>query len=143
MEGTTGVPLVDAVVREIKETGYASNQARMIAANFFTTSMRMDWRLGAAFYERYLVDYDAASNWVNWLIAANLLNANNKDLNPIALGMQLDPEGEYIKRWVPELSGLHNRYVHRPWEAPEEVLRKSGVYIDARFLRVLPKVLST
>ena len=110
----------------------------MIAANFFTTEMRTDWRLGAAHYESCLIDYDVCSNWVNWLIAANLLNEKNLYLRVVQQSMELDPDGSYVRRWVPEVASLPDLWIHRPWEAPEEVLQKSNVVLGTSYPEPIP-----
>lgn len=129
----TGVPFIDAVMRELKETGYIANRGRLISANFFTAEMKMDWRLGAAHFESCLIDYDVTSNWVNWLIAANLLNERNLYMHVVKYSMELDPEGDYIKRWVPELASLPTRYIHRPWKASHDLLKKCGITLGQTY----------
>ena len=137
-DGLTGVPFVDAAMRELKQTGYISNRSRMVAANFFATEMRTDWRLGAAHFETYLIDYDVCSNWVNWLVAANLLNEKNLYLNVVQQSTGLDPDGSYIRRWVSEVASLPDRWIHRPWEAPEEILEKCDVVLGKSYPEPIP-----
>lgn len=132
-DGFTGVPLVDAAMRELKETGYISNRSRFISANYFATELRIDWRLGAAHFENHLIDYDVASNWVNWLQAANLMNERNLILHPVRQAMALDPNGTYVKRWVPEIVHLPIEWIHRPWKAPPEVLDRCGIVLGRQY----------
>ena len=110
----------------------------MVAANFFATEMRTDWRLGAAHFETYLIDYDVCSNWVNWLVAANLLNEKNLYLNVVQQSTGLDPDGSYIRRWVSEVASLPDRWIHRPWEAPEEILEKCDVVLGKSYPEPIP-----
>ena len=122
-------------MRELKETGYISNRGRLVVSNFFAAELWQDWRIGAAHFESCLIDYDAASTWVNWLISANLLNERNLVLNPVKKSMELDPDGVYIRRWVPEVASLSRRWIHSPWTAPPEELEKAGVVLGHTYPR--------
>jgi deoxyribodipyrimidine photo-lyase len=106
--GATGFPLVDASMRELNQTGYTSNRARQNVASFFCKNLGLDWRLGAAYYEEQLVDYDVASNWGNWMYQAGVGNDAREfrlfNLNKQA--DQYDPTGAYRKHYCPELRSL-------------------------------------
>jgi deoxyribodipyrimidine photo-lyase len=103
-EGTTGVPFVDAGLRELNETGYMHNRARMVVASFLTKDLLVDWRWGAQYFARTLTDYDPAVNAGNWQWAASVgTDYRLRIYNPYSQAEKHDPEGQYIRRWVPEL----------------------------------------
>jgi deoxyribodipyrimidine photo-lyase len=107
-EGRTGVPVVDAAMRELRATGWISGRARMVAAQFLTKHMRVDWRLGEQLFRECLLDYDAASNIGNWQWAAGLGVDNApyfRVFNPVTQGREHDPDGTWLRRWVPESGG--------------------------------------
>jgi deoxyribodipyrimidine photo-lyase len=106
-EGTTGVPFVDAGMRELAETGYMHNRARMVVASFLTKDLLVDWRWGAQHFARTLTDYDPAVNAGNWQWAASVgTDYRLRIYNPYSQAEKHDPEAEYIRHWVPELRGV-------------------------------------
>lgn len=118
--GETGYPIVDAGMRELWATGYMHNRVRMIAASFFTKHLLEDWRLGADWFWDTLVDADLANNSASWQwVAGSGADAAPyfRIFNPTSQGERFDPEGAYVRRWVPELASLSNAQIHRPWEA--------------------------
>ncbi|MCE3007164.1 MAG: DASH family cryptochrome [Bacteroidetes bacterium] len=122
--GQTGYPLVDAAMRELKATGWISNRARQVVASFFTKNLHLDWRLGAAWMERWLIDYDPCSHYGNWNYAAGVGNDGRgyRFFHVVKQGEQYDPEGAYVRTWVPELAQVPTPYIHQPWlldPAPE------------------------
>ena len=121
-EGLTGYPLVDAGMRQLRETGWMHNRARMLAASFLTKDLLIDWRRGERLFHERLVDADPASNNGGWQWAASTgtdAQPYFRIFNPVAQGERHDPDGHYVRRWVPELADADRRWVHRPWEAPE------------------------
>lgn len=121
-EGRTGLPLIDAAMRELAETGYTSNRARQNAASFLVKDLRQDWREGAAWFEHQLVDYDVASNWGNWAYQAGTgTDTKNRWFNVIGQARRYDPGAEYLGRWLPELSGLDPADRFMPWKAASPV----------------------
>ncbi|RAR08412.1 cryptochrome dash [Stemphylium lycopersici] len=106
--GRTGVGLIDASNRELFVTGYTSNRARQNVASFLSSHLNIDWRIGAEWYECFLVDYDTASNWGNWQYVAGVGNdpRQGRVFNPVKQALDYDKHGEYIKAWVPELRGI-------------------------------------
>lgn len=106
--GCTGVGLIDASNRELFLTGYTSNRARQNVASFLTSHLDIDWRIGAEWYEFLLTDYDVASNWGNWQYVAGVGNdpRQGRIFNPVKQALDYDPQGEYIKAWVPELRDI-------------------------------------
>lgn len=106
--GRTGLGLIDAAQRELYLTGYSSNRARQNVASFLAKHLKVDWRLGAEWYECMLVDYDVANNWGNWQYVAGVGNdpREGRLFNPVKQALDYDPRGDYIKAWVPELRDL-------------------------------------
>lgn len=106
--GLTGTGLIDASNRELFLTGYTSNRARQNVASFLSSHLDIDWRVGAEWYESFLIDYDPASNWGNWQYVAGVGNdpRQGRVFNPVKQALDYDPQGEYIKAWVPELRGI-------------------------------------
>lgn len=122
--GETGYPIVDAGMRQLWATGYMHNRVRMIVASFLTKHLRIHWREGEAWFWDTLVDADIASNVANWQwVAGTGADAAPyfRVFNPMLQGAKFDPKGAYVRRWVPELGGLPDRFVHAPWEAPTTV----------------------
>ena len=119
-EGRTGYPIVDAGMRELWSTGYMHNRARMIAASFLIKDLLIDWREGETWFWDTLVDADIANNSASWQwVAGSGADAAPyfRIFNPVLQGEKFDPQGIYVRKWCPELRGLPDRDVHRPWEA--------------------------
>ncbi len=119
--GRTGYPIVDAGMRQLWETGWMHNRVRMIAASFLIKHLLTDWRAGEAWFWDTLVDADPANNAASWQWVAGCgadAAPYFRIFNPVAQGERFDPDGAYVRRFVPELAGLDARFVHRPWEAP-------------------------
>ena len=114
-DGTTGYPLVDAAMQELRATGYMSNRARQNVASFCTRVLGLDWRLGAAWFESWLVDYDVASNWGNWAYVSGVGNDARgfRFFNIHKQAGDYDPEGEYVRHWLPALRSVSGGRVHR------------------------------
>lgn len=125
-EGRTGIPFVDAGMRELNETGYMHNRTRQNVASFLTKHLMIDWRKGRDYFRKKLIDHDVASNTGGWQWAASTGTDSVpiRIFNPIKQGKRYDPEAEYIKRWVPELSGLDPNQIHE-WPQLEEEQRKA------------------
>jgi deoxyribodipyrimidine photo-lyase len=117
-EGLTGFPLVDANMREIAASGYMSNRGRQNVASFLTKNLGIDWRMGAEWFESLLVDYDPCSNYGNWNYTAGVGNDARgfRYFNIPKQSKDYDPEGTYVKHWLPELKDVPAAKVHRPWK---------------------------
>jgi deoxyribodipyrimidine photo-lyase len=137
-EGSTGYPVVDAAARQLLGEGFVHNRARMIAASFLTKHLVVDYRRGEEHYQKFLTDGDWAQNNFNWQwCAGSGCDAQPwfRIFNPTAQGKKFDPNGDYVRRWVPELRGMPAEHVHEPWSAPESVLRAAGVTIGRTYPR--------
>jgi len=122
--GMTGYPIVDAGMRQLWETGWMHNRVRMIVASFLVKDLLIDWRVGEAWFWDCLVDADPASNTMNWQWAAGTgVDAAPyfRVFNPTLQGERFDANGAYVRRWVPELAALPDRWIHRPADAPPAV----------------------
>ena len=118
--GHTGIPIVDAGMRELWTTGWMHNRVRMIVASFLTKDLLIDWRWGERFFYDRLVDGDPASNNGGWQWAASTgtdAQPYFRIFNPVSQGKRWDPDGAYVRRWVPELADVPDRHLHAPWEA--------------------------
>lgn len=121
-EGRTGYPFVDAAMRQLARTGWMHNRARMVVASFLTKDLLIDWRWGEAFFMRRLVDGDPASNNGGWQWSASTgtdAQPYFRIFNPVTQGERFDPEGRYVRRFIPELDSVPNRFLQKPWLAPD------------------------
>ena len=128
--GRTGYPIVDAGMRQLWETGWMHNRVRMIAASFLIKDLLVPWQAGEAWFWDTLVDADLANNAASWQWVAGC-GADAapffRIFNPVLQGRKFDPDGAYVRRFVPELARLPDAWIHEPWKAPAEVLRQSGI----------------
>jgi len=139
-KGRTGYPVVDAGMRELWATGIMHNRVRMIVASFLIKHLLIDWRKGEAWFWDTLVDADLGQNSQNWQwVAGSGADASPwfRIFNPVTQGEKFDPDGKYVKRWVPELAKVPAKFVHAPWTAPGEVLRDAGVSLGKTYPRPL------
>jgi len=135
-EGRTGYPIVDAGMRELRETGFMHNRVRMITGSFLVKHLLIDWRLGERHFRHLLLDGDLSQNIGNWQwVAGTGFDAAPyfRIFNPVRQSLKFDNGGEYIRKWVPELSGLSNREIHAPWTADKLSLDKGGVYLGGNY----------
>ena len=114
----TGYPVVDAGMRELAATGFMHNRARLLVASFLTKDLGIDWREGAAHFESLLLDGDVASNRGNWqwVAGTGVDTRPGRIFNPTTQGKRFDPDGDYVRRWVPELAEVDGAAVHEPWK---------------------------
>ncbi|HYN48515.1 MAG TPA: deoxyribodipyrimidine photo-lyase [Candidatus Nanopelagicales bacterium] len=131
-EGRTGYPVVDAAMRQLAASGWMHNRARMIAASFLTKDLLIDWRRGEEHFMQHLVDGDVASNNGGWQWTAGTgtdAAPYFRVFNPASQGRRFDPEGAYVRRWVPELERVPVGHVHEPWTMPPDVQDAAGCVI--------------
>ncbi|WGM38877.1 deoxyribodipyrimidine photo-lyase [Caulobacter sp. NIBR1757] len=130
--GQTGFPIVDAGMRELWATGFMHNRVRMIVASFLIKDLLIDWRRGEQWFWDCLVDADAAQNAANWQwVAGSGADASPwfRIFNPMTQGQKFDPDGAYVRQWVPELRNLPTTVIHAPWTAVSEVLAQAGIQL--------------
>jgi deoxyribodipyrimidine photo-lyase len=129
-QGRTGYPLVDAAMAQINQTGYMHNRLRMVAASFLTKDLGLDWRWGEAYFARQLNDYDLAANNGGWQWAASTgcdAQPYFRIFNPVTQSKKFDPQGTFIRRYLPQLAALPDDAIHAPWQAPPPVLLSAGL----------------
>jgi len=133
--GMTGIPFIDANMRELNETGFMSNRGRQLVASFLTQDLRLDWRWGAAYFESKLIDYDVCSNWGNWMYVAGVGNDPRKDryFNILLQAKNYDKEGAYVRAWIPELSRIPGFDIHQPASLSEKTLTAKGVQLGDNY----------
>ncbi len=134
--GLTGYPIVDAGMRQLWQTGYMHNRVRMIAASFLIKDLLVDWREGEAWFWDTLVDADIANNSASWQWVAGCgadAAPYFRIFNPVLQGEKFDPDGAYVRQYVPELSALPDKFIHKPWEAPKEVLAQANISLGATY----------
>ena len=139
-KGKTGIPLVDAGMRELWETGYMHNRMRMLTGSFLVKNLLLDWRQGEQWFWDCLVDADLANNSANWQwIAGCGYDAAPyfRIFNPVTQAQKFDPEGAYIRQFIPELKHLKPPYIFSPWIAPKSVLKTAGLQLGIHYPKPL------
>lgn len=134
--GNTGIPFVDAGMRQLRQTGYIHNRVRMVVGSFLVKNLLLDWRHGERWFWNCLVDADLASNSAGWQWVAGCgadAAPYFRIFNPVTQGKKFDPDGDYIKKYLPELSNLPLKYIFSPWEAPREVLKKANIKLGVDY----------
>lgn len=135
-KGMTGYPIVDAGMRQLWKTGWMHNRVRMITASFLVKHLLVSWQEGAAWFYDTLVDADIANNAMNWQWVAGCGVDSApyfRIFNPVLQGQKFDPQGKYVREWVPELNLLCDRYIHNPWEAPISALKSAAVELGQTY----------
>lgn len=135
-EGMTGYPYIDAGMRQLLHTGWMHNRVRMAVASFLVKDLMLPWQEGAKWFWEMLVDADLANNTLNWQWSAGCGSDSApffRVFNPIEQGKKFDPQGKYVKEFVPELKDLPAEYLHAPWTAPKEVLKKAHVQLGKNY----------
>ncbi|MFU8841117.1 MAG: cryptochrome/photolyase family protein [Nitriliruptoraceae bacterium] len=129
-EGRTGYPVIDAGMRQLLREGWMHNRARMLVASFLTKHLYLDWRVGAWYFMDHLVDGDVANNFGQWqwMAGTGTDSRPNRMFNPVTQGLRYDPDGVYVRRYVPELADVDDAHVHAPWEAQGSLFAGSGDY---------------
>jgi deoxyribodipyrimidine photo-lyase len=120
-EASTGYPLVDAAMRQLNQTGYMHNRLRMVAASFLTKDLLVDWRLGEKYFADKLIDFDFAANSGGWQWAASVgCDAQPwfRIFNPVTQSEKFDAQGQFIRRYLPELADVSGKFIHAPWTMP-------------------------
>ncbi len=134
--GQTGYPVVDAAMRQLWQTGWMHNRMRMVAASFLSKHLLTHWRQGEQWFWDTLVDADAASNPANWQwVAGSGADAAPyfRIFNPILQGEKFDPDGDYVRRYVPEIASLPDKVIHKPWQASRAALEEAGIELGKTY----------
>ena len=134
--GKTGYPLVDAAMRQLNQTGYMHNRLRMVVASFLTKDLGLDWRWGERYFAQTLNDFDLAANNGGWQWASSSgCDAQPwfRIFNPVTQSEKFDPQGRFIRRYVPEVSGLPDKFIHAPWTARPVDLQAAGLTLGAGY----------
>lgn len=135
-DGNTGYPIVDAAARQLLQEGFVHNRARMITASFLTKHLLVHYKAGEAHYMKYLTDGDWAQNNAGWQWSAGCgcdAQPYFRVFNPVTQGEKFDPEGAYIKRYLPELQRLDSKFIHKPWLASPAVLARAGIVLGKTY----------
>ena len=135
-KGLTGYPIVDAGMRELWKTGYLHNRVRMIVGSFLVKNLLLHWHHGQQWFWDTLLDADLANNSASW----QWVSGSGADaapyfriFNPITQGEKFDPNGDYIKQYIPELRNLNGKFLYAPWEAPENILKSAGIELGKNY----------
>ena len=135
-EGNTGYPLVDAAMRQLNQSAYMHNRLRMVSACFLIKDLGIDWRRGEAYFAEKLLDFDLAANNGGWQWAASTgcdAQPYFRIFNPLTQSEKFDPEGKFIRRYLPELARLDKRAIHAPWQAAPLLLQQAGVRLGENY----------
>jgi deoxyribodipyrimidine photo-lyase len=135
-EAKTGYPLVDAAMLQLNQTGYMHNRLRMVVASFLTKDLGLDWRWGEAYFARKLIDFDLAANNGGWQWAASTgcdAQPYFRIFNPITQSQKFDPDGKFIRRYLPQLQGLSAKAIHAPWAASPIELMAADLRIGENY----------
>lgn len=135
-QGKTGIPIVDAGMRELWETGHMHNRVRMIVASFLTKNLLIHWKEGASWFWDCLVDADLAANSASWQwVAGTGADAAPyfRIFNPVTQGEKFDADGAYVKTYCPELKNLSNKFIHKPWQAPQHELDHAQIRLGSTY----------
>jgi deoxyribodipyrimidine photo-lyase len=131
-DGKTGYPLVDAAMYQLNQSGYMHNRLRMVVASFLTKDLGIDWRWGEAYFAKYLNDFEFSSNNGGWQWASSSgcdAQPYFRIFNPITQSQKFDPEGKFIKRYLPQLDKLSKKSIHAPWEAGHIELEAADILL--------------
>ena len=134
--GRTGYPIVDAALRQLVQIGWMHNRARMIVASFLVKDLLIDWRWGERWFMQHLVDGDPAANNGGWQWSAGTgtdAAPYFRIFNPVSQGQKFDPDGVFVRRWVPELAHVTDQHIHQPWLMPQNEQIRSGCVIGVDY----------
>ncbi|MFN3802573.1 DASH family cryptochrome [Belliella pelovolcani] len=141
-EGNTGIPFIDANMRELNATGFMSNRGRQNVASFLVNDLNIDWRWGAEYFESLLIDYDVCSNWGNWMYVAGVGNdpRENRYFNILKQANNYDRKGAYIRHWIPELAEIPGFDIHQPFDLSTKELKEFGVSLGSTYPHPMVKL---
>jgi deoxyribodipyrimidine photo-lyase len=144
-EGKTGVPFVDANMRELNASGFMSNRGRQIVASFLVNDLGIDWTWGASYFESQLLDYDVCSNWGNWMYVGGVGNdpRENRYFNILRQAKNYDRNGDFVRLWIPELRAIRGFDIHQPWELSNAELSNLKIQLGQSYphaIAVIPSL---
>ena len=134
--GQTGYPIVDAAMRQLWQTGWMHNRMRLVAASFLIKDLSLSWQHGSQWFWDTLLDADLANNTMGWQWVAGCgadASPYYRIFNPILQSAKFDPKGDYIRQYVPEIAALPDKYLHAPWDAPDNVLKEAGITLGKTY----------
>ena len=135
-KGKTGIPMVDAGMRELWQTGYMHNRVRMIVGSFLVKNLRLHWHHGERWFWDTLIDADLANNSASWQWIAGC-GADTapyfRIFNPVRQGQKFDPDGNYVRQYLPEIASLPNKYLFSPWAAPVLILKEANIELGSTY----------
>lgn len=139
--GKTGVPIVDAVMRQLNKTGFITHKSRQVAAGFLVHDLGINWIIGAEYFESRLIDYDPMSNWCNWNMIAGVGTDNREgtQLNLLAQAKRFDPKGVFVRKWIPELKGIPTEKLFCLEQLSEEEQQAAGLILGIDYPLALPE----
>ncbi|CAI2385928.1 unnamed protein product [Moneuplotes crassus] len=133
----SGMPMIDALVRCLKTTGYISLRGRMIFAHYFSQDLKQDWRIGAKFFQKYQLDFEPCSIYGEWHASAGIGPGKIYKFHVLNQGQAFDPDGSFIKSYLPELEKVPIEFIHDPYRMPKELQQKCGVIIGETYPRCI------
>jgi len=135
IEGRTGIPFIDANMRELAATGFMSNRGRQIVASFLINDLKISWQMGAEYFESVLIDYDPCSNYGNWNYIAGVGSdpRENRYFNIMSQARKYDPEGDYVRLWIPEIAMLPKEAIHQPDNLSADDAEELGFNIGSTY----------
>lgn len=141
-EGKTGVPFIDANMRELNTTGFMSNRGRQNVASFLVNDLNIDWTWGASYFESKLIDYDVCSNWGNWMYIGGVGNdpRENRYFNIIRQARNYDRNGDFVRFWIPELASIEGFDIHQPQELPANILRSKRIELGKTYPEAMVEI---
>ncbi len=137
--GVTGIPIIDAGMRQLNRSGYIPEKLRMLLAIFLIRELEVPWRYGASYFESKLIDYDPCSNWVNWANIAGVGpdSRETRALNYVLQAKRIDPDGEFVKEWIPALKNADANWIHQPDQADDELRAGAGVMLGKDYPKAI------
>ena len=142
--GQTGIPFIDANMRELNASGFMSNRGRQNVASFLVKDLKVNWTWGAAYFEDKLIDYCPASNWGNWAYIAGVGNdpRENRYFNVLKQAKEYDPQGAYVRLWIPELKNITTGKIHEPWKLSPGMLADYDINMGVTYPNPISEILS-
>lgn len=138
-DGETGIPFIDANMKELNQTGFMSNRGRQNVASFLVNDLKVNWLMGAEYFESCLIDYDPCSNYGNWNYIAGVGSDPRPDryFNIYSQAKRYDPHGEFVKSWLPQLKKLNEQEIHRPDLVDPKILKSKGVKLNVNYPKAM------